>query len=174
MCDPTVTHAIISSFGLVFKDQQAINAPSKTNQHDSRRSTTQSWSILLTMWFSCSPFCPWTALQHCQSWEEHDEKNYSSAWTKTLVFLHQPPATIWSLLDQVVLLSNGYTMYAGGPEQVNSIFLITQSLLRCTSLQRQSDHSYIRWFCCPVGMSCMLKVQNRYIHFFSTPSLSTK
>ncbi|KAL3130492.1 hypothetical protein ABBQ38_008309 [Trebouxia sp. C0009 RCD-2024] len=49
-------------------------------------------------------------------------RQLAAAGHTIIASIHQPPPSIWNLLDEVVLLSSGRTMYTGCPTQVENWF----------------------------------------------------
>ena len=45
-------------------------------------------------------------------------RRLAAAGHTIIASIHQPPPSIWNLLDEVVLLANGRTMYTGCPTKV--------------------------------------------------------
>ncbi len=48
-------------------------------------------------------------------------KQLAGAGHTIVASIHQPPTSVWAMLDQVVLLAGGRTLYAGTTEQVNGL-----------------------------------------------------
>lgn len=78
-------------------------------------------------------------------------KKLADADHTVVLTIHQPEAAIWNLIDDLVLLSEGYTLYYGPTEQVRSLIPLPSKCARSfPALSNMSELSNTAWAISPL------------------------